>query len=79
MTVEWTKFTSDTLDTSALKENDDDNEDGDTGSNGYKALPPVPDESIPQGVLPRVIKTLVDRWREVKALLKKAKEPAIRQ
>ena len=33
-------------------------------------LPPLPDESLERGVLPRVIKTLVDRRRAVKKLLK---------
>ena len=44
-----------------------------------KALPPLPDTGLPQGVLPRVIKTLVERRKGVKDLLKKEKNHATRQ
>ena len=37
-------------------------------------LPPLPDESLERGVLPRVIKTLVDRRRAVKRLVKTEKD-----
>jgi DNA polymerase alpha subunit A len=37
-------------------------------------LPPLPDESLDRGVLPRVIKTLVDRRRAVKRLMKTEKD-----
>ncbi|KAL7538616.1 hypothetical protein ACHAWF_006148 [Thalassiosira exigua] len=37
-------------------------------------LPPLPDESLDRGVLPRVIKTLVDRRRNVKELIKNEKD-----
>ncbi|KAL7554501.1 hypothetical protein ACHAWF_017956 [Thalassiosira exigua] len=37
-------------------------------------LPPLPDESLERGVLPRVIKTLVDRRRNVKKLMKNEKD-----
>ena len=37
-------------------------------------LPPLPDESLDRGVLPRVIKTLVDRRRAVKRLVKTEKD-----
>ena len=40
-----------------------------------KSLPPLPDTSSAPGVLPRVIKSLVDRRREVKNLLKKERDP----
>ena len=80
-TVEWTKYTAEALDSKMQKASGGDDDDAfeDNGSGGYKELPPIPDEGVAQGVLPRVIKTLVDRRREVKALLKKAKEPALRQ
>ena len=81
-TVEWTKYTDSALDEKMAKAGgvgDDEDDAEDNGSGGFKELAPVPDESLSQGVLPRVIKTLVDRRREVKALLKKAKEPALRQ
>ena len=38
-------------------------------------LPPLPDESADQGVLPRVIKSLVERRRAVKKFLKTEKNP----
>lgn len=34
-------------------------------------VPPVPDNSLPQGVLPRILKTLVERRRAVKSMMKK--------
>jgi DNA polymerase Pol2 len=37
-------------------------------------LPPLPDESIERGVLPRVIKSLVDRRRAVKKLMKNERD-----
>lgn len=46
---------------------------------GELFLPPVPDSGAPPGVLPRVIKTLVDRRRQVKDLLKNARDPALKQ
>jgi DNA polymerase alpha subunit A len=42
-------------------------------------IPPVPDESVERGVLPRVIKTLVDRRRAVKKMLKTEKDPEKRE
>lgn len=49
------------------------------GAAGNKALPPLPDSSANPGVLPRVIKTLVDRRRVVKNLLKGERDPLVRQ
>jgi DNA polymerase alpha subunit A len=43
------------------------------------ALPPIPDETAKPGVLPRVIKSLVDRRRTVKQLLKKEKNAEARE
>jgi DNA polymerase alpha subunit A len=37
-------------------------------------LPPLPDESLDRGVLPRVIKTLVDRRRNVKKFMQNEKD-----
>lgn len=48
---------------------------GGTGHN----LPPLPESSSTPGVLPRVIKTLVDRRRQVKNLLKNERDPVQRQ
>lgn len=62
------------------EDSDSDNEDGaNDGNDSAKALPPLPDSSTQAGVLPRVIKTLVDRRRQVKNLLKNEKDPAQRQ
>jgi DNA polymerase alpha subunit A len=38
---------------------------------GPNDVPPVPDSSLPQGVLPRILKTLVERRRAVKSMMKK--------
>jgi DNA polymerase alpha subunit A len=46
---------------------------------GGKLLPPIPDTSVEAGILPRVIKTLVERRKAVKALLKTAKDAATKQ
>jgi len=37
-------------------------------------LPPLPDESLDRGVLPRVIKSLVERRRNVKKFMKSEKD-----
>ena len=58
---------------------DSDVEDEVAGSNSSKALAPLPDISQANGVLPRVIKTLVDRRRVVKDLLKKERDPLQKQ
>ncbi len=39
-------------------------------ASGGPQLPPLPDTALEQGILPRVIKTLVDRRAAVKKLLK---------
>jgi len=41
---------------------------------GGMPLPPLPDESLDRGVLPRVIKTLVDRRRNVKKFMTNEKD-----
>jgi DNA polymerase alpha subunit A len=64
----------------ADQEDEDLVDDPDAGSReSNKALPPLPDSAVQQGVLPRVIKTLVDRRRAVKGLLKAEKDPVVRQ
>ena len=65
-------------------DSDDDHSDGDedgpAAAAGGKELPPLPDSSIKDfGVLPRVIKTLVDRRRTVKDLLKKERDVGKKQ
>ncbi|KAL7325370.1 DNA-directed DNA polymerase alpha catalytic subunit pol1 [Mucor circinelloides] len=37
---------------------------------GEEKVPEIPDETLPQGILPRLIKTLVDRRKQVKGLMK---------
>eukprot|EP01040_Poterioochromonas_malhamensis_P001065 gene1065-1130_t len=59
-------------------EDESDEEDGNGESPLNNGIPPLPDTSTP-GILPRVIKTLVDRRREVKRLLKDEKSAAKRQ
>ena len=51
---------------------DDNQNDNDNNNNSNNNLPPVPDEGQDQGVLPRVIKSLVERRRAVKKMLKTA-------
>jgi len=63
-TIDWAGFTAP----------EDMNENEDTES-AMKNLPPLPDESAEPGVLPRVIKSLVERRRTVKKLLKTEQNP----
>ena len=42
-------------------------------------VPPVPDSSLPQGVLPRILKTLVERRRAVKSMMKKDSKLTVSQ
>jgi DNA polymerase elongation subunit (family B) len=42
---------------------------------GDGGLPPLPEESLECGVLPRVIKTLVERRRVVKKIMKTEQNP----
>ena len=61
-------------------DDDDEDEDGEASlTAGSKALPPLPDTGLPQGILPKVIKNLVDRRRGVKDLLKKEKNVLVKQ
>ena len=46
---------------------------------GTQQLPPLPDAQLKQGILPRVIKYLVDRRKIVKNLLKQERDPVRRQ
>ena len=51
----------------------------DDDAGGAENLPPIPDESLEKGVLPKVIKNLVDRRRQVKRLLKKESNADVRE
>jgi len=62
-TINWSQFNN-----SAAAEDEVD-EDGQVIVQP-ESLPPLPDESIERGVLPRVIKSLVERRRAVKKILK---------
>lgn len=42
-------------------------------------VPPVPDNSLPQGVLPRILKNLVERRRAVKSMMKKDSKLSVAQ
>lgn len=70
-TMDWSKFVHDSSisDDANIKEQ----------TESMDTLPPLPEESKNCGVLPRVIKTLVDRRRAVKAILKKEKNIEKRQ
>jgi DNA polymerase alpha subunit A len=79
-TIEWTKYNKGAEAPQESKvAHEDDEEALDIEVDSNSSLPPIPDSHLPQGILPRVIKTLVDRRREVKVLLKKAKESSLRQ
>ncbi len=63
-TMDWTK---------SVVSSSSNAEDGMSGPQG-DVLPPLPDESLDRGVLPRVIKTLVDRRRNVKKYIQNEKD-----
>lgn len=65
-------FARPSLCSSTLKEDID----GDGGAGGGPKLPPLPAEGLEFGVLPRVIRTLVERRAVVKKMLKKEKARA---
>lgn len=76
-TIDWAGFTA--------ANTEEEGDKGDDQESVMKNLPPLPDEALEQGVLPRVIKSLVERRKTVKKFLKseknveKAKELDIRQ
>jgi DNA polymerase alpha subunit A len=49
------------------------------GEEEQQSLPPLPDESVERGVLPRVIQTLVERRRAVKKIMKSETNPEKKQ
>jgi len=59
----------------AIQQLGEDEEDDDPTA----ALPPLPDATLPDGVLPRVIRTLVQRRRQVKNQMKSERNDVIRQ
>ena len=64
-TMDWCQYVNDSNTHSDSSE--DANNDG---TSRVDNLPPIPDESLDTGVLPRVIKSLVDRRKAVKKMLK---------
>lgn len=62
-----------------LSAGNDDDEDEEVEVVATDNLPPLPEESNDRGVLPRVIKTLVDRRRTVKGMLKNERDADKRQ
>lgn len=60
-TIDWSRFIN-------LEQTGEDEQPEDLS--GQDKLPPLPDESTERGVLPRVIKSLVERRRAVKKILK---------
>lgn len=87
-TIEWTKYMHDTKAIEAAKaskkaeaegDDEDEEEDGEADDSPVSSLPPLPDSSASPGILPRVIKNLVDRRRQVKNMLKAEKDPAQKQ
>jgi DNA polymerase alpha subunit A len=69
-TINWSEFV---VDGSTVEdENSPVNE-------SFDSLPPLPGDSNNSGVLPRVIKTLVDRRKAVKGMIKSERDPDKRQ
>ncbi|GAB5035819.1 dna polymerase alpha catalytic [Nannochloropsis oceanica] len=85
-TINWSTFASNSstggTGPTAIKrtgvEDEEGGEEDDSAAAGA-VLPPLPDTALEQGVLPRVIKTLVDRRSSVKKLLKGEKDAAKRE
>ena len=79
-TLDWTKYIED--DANGHREENladvddlcDENNDSFGAGAMRKGLPPKPDDHLTEGVLPRVIKSLVDRRREVKSLIKNERD-----
>jgi len=82
-TMEWSKYVvgaKTEKDTEGkIGEATEDEEKNDNSSPIVTELPPLPEESLSTGVLPRVIKTLVQRRRDVKTMLKQEKNPEKKQ
>jgi DNA polymerase alpha subunit A len=67
-----------TMDWSAFQTGQGEDVDADVVTDD-SALPSLPDPSVPPGVLPKVIKNLVDRRRAVKSLMKSESNPEKKQ
>jgi DNA polymerase alpha subunit A len=87
-TINWTKYMEDDVKAENTDKNAkgkkggkqgadgdaDGSDDEGEAADGSKVLPPLPSSTSTPGVLPRVIKTLVDRRKAVKGSLKKARD-----
>ena len=76
-TIDWSGFCQQQLTANQTNPSSGTGEDGNAAES--ENLPSLPDENLPKGVLPRVIKNLVDRRREVKKWLKKESNPEKRE
>ncbi len=75
-TIDWTKYMNDdSAPVAGGGGGDDDDEAEEAEVSTGRALPEPPPSSVEQGVLPRVIKTLVDKRKQVKDMLKKERDP----
>jgi len=75
-TVDHAKHSNAQIDETKIKS---ETEGGQKTSAVVESLPPLPTDASDKGVLPRVIKTLVDRRRTVKQMLKQEKDPDKRE
>jgi DNA polymerase alpha subunit A len=75
-TIDWTKYMEDDVQVVLNDEmGDGTNDEVELAVSSAKALPDVPSNVAQQGVLPRVIKGLVDKRSQVKSLLKAERDP----
>jgi DNA polymerase alpha subunit A len=81
-TINWTQY-MDKAEGVKEKEKVVDEDDEEAGvedlANAGKNIAPLPDSSCANGILPRVIKNLVEKRKQVKALLKKEQDPVKKQ
>ena len=78
-TINWTQYMnaakSSTKEVKAAEDGEDDEEDRIEEAVTESAMAPLPDSACPQGILPRVIRNLVEKRKQVKSLLKKEHDP----
>ncbi|KAJ1447546.1 DNA polymerase family B-domain-containing protein [Pelagophyceae sp. CCMP2097] len=79
---DWPKFLKESGPSSKkarMDDADEEDEDADEADAVELPSPPTATGGAPKGVLPRVLKTLIARRKEVKQLLKSEKDPALRE
>ena len=79
-TINWTQYmnavkTSSTKEIKEAEDNEDEEEGRVEEEVADNAMAPLPEASSPQGILPRVIRNLVEKRKQVKSLLKKEQDP----